>query len=64
MGGMTPEEAGRMIAQLRQAGYLLPSRRELPDGRALDLEDEFVVGPATGDERVAVLAAMRSAIAV
>lgn len=60
---MTPEEAGRMIAELRLAGYLVRSYRELPDGRALALEDEFVVGPAgAGDDRVAVLAAMREAL--
>ena len=60
---MTPEEAGRKIAELRLAGYLVRSHRALPDGRALALEDEFIVGPVSaGADRVAVLAAMREAL--
>jgi len=55
---MTPEEAGRLIAQLVQAGYLLPSRREM-SGIVLESTDEFVVGPAMGAERVTVLDAIR-----
>lgn len=55
---MGPDEAGLQIARLIAAGYLYPTRREVA-GQVLEMEDEFIVGPATGDVRVAVLAAIR-----
>jgi hypothetical protein len=56
---MTPHEAGILIAVLREYGYLLPVQREIPGGRVVALDDEFVVGPCIGDERVVVLHTMR-----